>query len=92
MAPVQVAVAPAASVAVHCTPVVPTGNCEPDGGTQLVATGGSPPEVVALNVTVTGAPSEDVAVIAGHVTDTGEMRGATPITSCDGALRFPTRS
>jgi hypothetical protein len=40
----QVAVARAASVAVQSTCVVPTGNCEPDAGEQVVVTGAEPPD------------------------------------------------
>ena len=43
---VQEAVADPASVAVHCTLVVPTSNADPEGRVQLTATGATPPVVV----------------------------------------------
>jgi hypothetical protein len=58
----------AASVAVHWTSVVPTGNSEPDVRVQLTWTGATPPVVLASeNVTGTGLPFADVAVwLAGQ--------------------------
>ena len=61
----QVAVLPEASVAVHVTVVVPCGNADPDGGTQVVTTPGqlSLEEgvvKVTTSATVSGSP---VAVI-----------------------------
>jgi hypothetical protein len=45
---VQDAVADAASVAVHCTLVVPTPNADPEGRVQVTATGATPPAVVGV--------------------------------------------
>ena len=51
----------AASVAVHCTVVVPTGKSDPDCRVQLTCTGGTPPAAVGgLKVTATGVPRLDV--------------------------------
>jgi hypothetical protein len=53
----------AASVAEHCTTVVPTGNCDPDAREQLTCTGAMPPVVFgAPKVTVTGLPLADAAL------------------------------
>jgi len=56
----------AASVAVHVNEVVPTENCEPDAGEQLVAIGATPPLTVGVNVTERGLPSGEVRTGEGH--------------------------
>jgi hypothetical protein len=55
------AVACAASVAVHRTVVVPTGNTDADAGLQLVCTGATPP-VATGAAKVTAIPAGFVAV------------------------------
>jgi hypothetical protein len=83
---------PTASLAVQSTGVAPTGKRDPDGGEQLAATGATPPEAVAVNVTETGAPLRDVAVGTGHMIARALFNGATPATSTDGGLKLPRRS
>jgi hypothetical protein len=47
---------------------VPTGNDEPDGGSQLVRTGGVPPSVVGVSVTGNVVPGGAVSTGAGQIT------------------------
>ena len=60
------AVCLAASIATHVIGVLPTPNCEPDGGEQLVWNGGTPPTAFGVNVTPIGFPVGDVTLGAGH--------------------------
>ena len=69
---VHVPVFAEASVAVHVTVVTPTGNAEPDAGTQLTVAPGQLSEAVGV-VYVTVADPEDggastTVMFAGHVT------------------------
>jgi hypothetical protein len=53
----------AASVAEHCTSVVPTEKSEPDVRVQLTCTGATPPVVLgALKLTATGLPFADATL------------------------------
>ena len=88
----HVATVAAASFAVQSTAVEPTGKRDPDAGEQLVLTGVTPPEVVALNVTTTDDPFHDVALGAGHMIVSGLLSGAEPAISVDGSLRVPVPS
>jgi len=88
----HVAILPAASVAVQTTEVEPTGKSVPDGYEHVVLTEPLPPEPLALNVTGTGPPFDEVVDGAGHTIESALLEGAIPATSADGALRFPRRS
>lgn len=88
----QVADAPAASRAAHDTGVAPTGKNDPEGGEQIVVTGGTPPVTMGWNVTRTGASRKVAAVGTGHMMASGLLNGATPETSFEGALRLPLPS
>lgn len=47
---------------------VPTGNDEPDGGSQLVRTGGVPPIAVGVSVTGSVVPAGADSTGAGQIT------------------------
>jgi hypothetical protein len=60
---VQLRVLDSASVAVHCTVVVPTGNNEPAVRVHATCTGCTPPDVKGeVKLTPTGFPFADAAV------------------------------
>ena len=64
----QLTFAPKASVAVHVTVVTPTGNCEPEAGTQVTAGGARPHTLKASGTKLTGAELEQVftTMFGGH--------------------------
>jgi len=66
----QLSVLPEASVAVHVTIEVPTGNIEPDGGLQTAVAPGQ------LSVTVGAGKVTDVLVESGHVCAAIAVTGA----------------
>jgi len=75
----------AVSTAVQLTVVVPTGNCDPDTGVQVVVTGATPPVTVGL----TYATLANLPLLATVVGIAGQLiaRGATvgPVTTADEA-------
>jgi len=78
------AVVPLASLALQFSAVAPTGNSEPEAGTQIEETGAVPPATVGENVTATGFPSYDVADGAGHMIDSGAAAaGGLYVTTTD---------
>jgi hypothetical protein len=75
--------------------VVPTENCDPDAGEQLVEIGATPPLTVGVNVTEMGLPSGEVNTGEGHEierTGTEAEAGALPDTSVAGAPSVPAVS
>ncbi len=94
----QEALSIVASVAPHVRAVAPTGNREPDAGTQVDEMGAVPPEMDGANVTATGFPLGEVAEGAGHITVSASAddgggglsdTGVCPHTSADGGLITP---
>jgi hypothetical protein len=88
----QVAVCPSLDRAVTVTGVVPTGKLLPDAGEPLTVTGATPPDVVAVYVTTTADPFEELTVIlAGQVTTsvgtTPDL--ATMVTVTDTVIEEP---
>jgi hypothetical protein len=83
----------AASTAVQANEVVPTANCEPDAGEQLVEIGATPPLTVGVNVTERGLPSGEVKTGEGHEIERAGTDPATlPDISGDGEPTVPALS
>jgi hypothetical protein len=76
----------AASVALHWTSVVPTGNSEPDVRVQLTCTGAIPPEVLgAPKLTATGVPFADAALrFVGQAMESAGTAGGDVTGGCPG--------
>jgi hypothetical protein len=83
----------AASTAVQANDVVPTENCEPDAGEQLVEIGATPPPTVGVNVTEMGLPSGEVNTGEGHeIESTGTGPATLPDISGVGEPTVPALS
>jgi hypothetical protein len=83
----------AASTAVQANEVVPTENCEPDAGEQLVEIGATPPLTVGVNVTERGLPSGEVKTGEGHeIERAGTDPPTLPDISGDGEPTVPALS
>ncbi len=66
--PVQKAASRRESKAMQRNGEVPMGNDEPDGGSQLVRTGGIPPSTTGVSVTGNVVPTGAVSTGAGQIT------------------------
>jgi hypothetical protein len=83
------------SVAVHVTVVVPTGNVEPDPGTQNTGSLPSVASVAVGLVNVTTAPAAEVAgvvIFDGTPLITGGLAALVTVTVNDVELLFPFAS
>ena len=89
---VQVALFPKASVAVQVTVVVPTGNGDPDAGTQMTLGGAWPQRLCAVAWKLTTAVSLQVVTVwfGGQATCT--HNSANTVTVKLHVLLFPHRS
>jgi len=86
----QVALAPAPSVAVHATAVLPDGKVAPLAGVHVTVTAPLPPDDEGgENVTGTCAPlGDDTSTLAGQVSDNGRGPGGGDV----GELPQPART